>query len=630
MARGKDFSGFIANSFVRTPVQPAGSIAQMVLTNNNIPFRNVGGSSLPGYDIKSQDCLAMIKLSLLGDGSSNDEGFPEIYCSRDGVAVTVVAGKDATNTGLKDCFLKTESANFVNKIDHVLVKGKDPLPYRFNKDPIDVMGNGNPISFSFSCPTGYPTKNAALAQEAWAEFERSMQSKETQDLLKAAVRRSQWENLVGYKVTFAPVPSYVSISPSQTCPRIMDVPFTSQFNTVMTIPIGDNLPDQGGIVDISGLNGVGAQVLDLVRGPDLLTAFPQLAEDNSYDFSDPDTYFCLLDHECGLVSISRGTNWFLVPAGGNNAGIILRRGGSSRDANQVFNGFATVVNYFRREDGSIESITDMLNANFSNTGELLPAIGGSARANPFRGEIVAGLGGSVGLELTTLQLSYSISKPSIQVKSPQGDAGVHAANLASRGVLYYPIVVTDTPAATGWNGKIVYPVAPPDEEGQAYDVDSEIDELEGTVLDISAPYCGAEGAAGLSSRIFSLINGDSGQYFSLSYRAGGYNLLPGMRLPEGVIQTIEFNYNDGDIMSTNITTGPLYYPVGSYGDSQYVKRAESFSRDGWVVAGSNADGTFIVNVDGLGRYEAINGELQTIYPGDKVEVRLMNVPVELD
>lgn len=630
MARGSDFSGFINNTFGKTASAPAGSVAQMVLQNNNIPYKNVVGSSLPGYDIKSQDCVAMLKLSLLGDGSGNEEGFPEVYCARDGVATTVVAGKDANNPGLKDCFLKTSSANFVNKIDHVLVKGKEPLPYRFNKGPIDVMGNGTPLAFSFTCPTGYPTKNAALAQEAWAEFERSMQSSTTQNLLKEAVRRSQWENLVGYKVTFAPVPSYVSISLSQSVPRIIDVPFSSQFNTVLTIPIGNNLPDQGGIVDISGLNGVGAQVLDLVRGTDLLGTFPQLAEENSYDFNDPNTYFCLLDHECGLVSISRGTNWFLVPAGENAAGIILRRGGSSRDANQVFNGFGNTVHFFRREDGRIESITDMLNENFSTTGELLPALGGSARANPFRGEIVAGLGGSVGLELTSLDLSYSISKPSIQVKSPQGDAAIHASNLAANGVLYYPIVVTDEPAATGHNGNIVYPPSPPDEEGQKYDVDSEIDELEGTVLDISAPYVGAEGAAALSRKIYTLINGDSGQYLSLSYRAGGYNLLPGMRLPEGCIQTIEFNYNDRDSMSTNITTGPLYYPIGSYGDSQYVKRSESFSRDGWVVAGSNATGTFIVNVDGLGRYEAINGDLQTIYPGDKVEVRLMNVPVELD
>jgi hypothetical protein len=103
-----------------------------------------------------------------------------------------------------------------------------------------------------------------------------------------------------------------------------------------------------------------------------------------------------------------------------------------------------------------------------------------------------------------------------------------------------------------------------------------------------------------------------------------------MKFDNGYVQSIEFVYSDRDVVATNITTGPRYYPIGSYPDSQYVKRSETITRDARVVAGSNSEGAFIVEVDGLGRYEAINTLIEPIYPGDRVEVRVLNVPVEID
>lgn len=635
MARGTVFDSFyVSNSFVLgTGESTPGSLASFILSSLNIPYRNIAGSPLSGYDVKSQDATNLVKLSLLAEVDTSGEiqagAFPEVYCGPDGIATKVLAGQEIESPGLIQCFLKNSSNNFISKVDHVLVKGKQPLPTRYYSGSVNVMGNGIPNFYQFNCITGYPTKNPTLATEAWAEFERSTQSKETLDQLKLLARRSLWESLVGYKVTFPDIPRYASFSLSQSTPKILNVPFTSGFNTSLILPVGESLPDGGGIVDISGLSAVGASVLDLVKGSDLLSSFPQLSTETSFDFDDT-TYYCLLSDECGLLSISRGTNWFLLPAGDDFVNIILRRGGASKAINEIFNGFDYTVEYFRRKDGSIESISDMISTNIQKEGEPFPAIGAVANYNPFRGEIVAGLGGSNGIEMTSLELSYSISKPSIAVKSTHGDAPTIASQLASHGIIYSAIVVKDAPGPTGWNGQVVYPVSPPDEEGTMYEVDSLIDELEGTVVDMSAPWLGEQGVASLSSKIYGLINGDAGRYVSVSYKAGGYWLLPGMRIPEGVIQTIEFNYNDQDSMSTNINTGPLYYPVGSFPDSKYIKRTESFSRDAWVVAGSNRDGVFIVDVEGLGRYEAINGGLDSIYPGDKVEVRLANVPVERD
>lgn len=678
MARGSDFTGFLNNTygdFVGSSLAPLTSIAELILRRNDIPFReSVGGSSLPGYDIKSQESIAMLKLSLLADGT--EEGFPEIYTDYAGFAIKVIAGKDIKDLGLKQCLLKVETSNFVNKIDHVLVKGKDPLPYRYTKGAINVMGGGAVYPSPPSCITGNTFASKDFGQEAWAGFGSSLQSPAIQASLKAAVRRSQWENLVGYKVRFADVPSYASISLSQSTPRSINIPFSSDFNTVYTLNLGASFPDGGGIVDVSALNATGAAVLDLVKGSDLRQSFtgvfvtkgtsvsgvPQtdpptftvanLMDDisgvgaetasSNYKFTDND-FYCLLDHQCGLITISRGTNWFLSSAGGNNASLQLRRGASSLNAEKAFSNFssnldAQSINYFRRKDGGIANIKDYVTSSIGTNdspapGQIFNTLNGRADTNRNRGTIVEGIGGNNGTEIGSLDLAYTVSQASIAVKSPHGDAAFIASRLTG-GVTYDPIVVADPPAPTGWASSegtiVVYPVAPPDTEGIPTKVESPIEELQGTVMDIAAPYLGEAGVVKLASKISTLINGDNGKTTTLTYRAGGYKLLPGMRIPEGVIQTIEFSYNDGESISTNITTGPLYYPVGSYGDSQYVKRSESFSRDAWVVAGDNSSGTFIVDVAGLGRYEAINGDLQTIYPGDKVEVKLMNVPVELD
>lgn len=627
MAQGSVITGYSSGTFGGgTPTSPK-PIASSVLKRNNIPSKNITGSPLTGYDIKAQDSITILKLSLLADGQK--QSFPEVYVDADGIPTVVFVGTTlAPINTLKGCFFKTENNTYISRVDHVLVKAKDPLPTRYHGGSVNVMGGGHVNAFGYTCITGNPVKNTSLSQEAWAVFGRSPQSKSTQDMLKALVQRSQWEQLVGYKVSFADMPSYASMSLSQQTPTQIGVPFTNDFNTSMTITLGDNLPDGGGILDISGLNGIGAPVLDLVKGSDLLKLFPDLSNEPFYDFGDTD-YYCLLDHDCGIMSINRGTNWYLLAGGGNTANLLLRRSSGSKDTYDAFNSFETSVKYFRRKEAGIATIADMLNANKQLNGSYF-GLGSTAFENPWRGQIVVGIGGNFGIELTNLQLACSIAQPSIQIKSPKGDAVNIASRFASGGIVYSAIIVQDKPAGTGWNGQVVHPPAPPDDEAEAFDVDSPIDELEGTVVDISAPYLGDGGAAQLSSTIHSLINGDAGRYKSYSFKSGGYGILPGMKYDDSYVQSIEFVYSDRDVVATNITTGPRYYPIGSYPDSQYVKRSETITRDARVVAGSNSEGAFIVEVDGLGRYEAINTLIEPIYPGDRVEVRVLNVPVELD
>lgn len=630
MARGYNYDSSYDSSFqiVGVPKTGATSVAELVLSKYNVPFNFRDGSPLTGYDIKSQDALNMMKLSLFAE--SNGEKFKEIYCGSDGVARVVDVGETVAQAP-NNLIFRSVSSSFVNKIDHVLVRAKQTLPTRYHKATIDLMGKGRPNQEVFNCLTGYITKDAAKGTDAWAEFEKSPQSKTVQDQIRLSVQRSKWENLVGYKMTIRDIPKYASFSLSQTTPRTTSIPFSNDFDTVISISLGTSTPEEGGIVDISSLTGTGAQVLDIAKGSDLVGAAPNIQQlEPSFSFTAND-FYVLLDHECGLNSVSKGKNWFVVPGlSDDTANIILRKSSSTLDSVLSFGGTGSTVYFFRRLTGSVTNIQDVIRLNLINGSSPLDLLSSVAEYNPLRGTIITGLDSSNGYEMSALDMAYTIAKPSVQVRSPYGDAFSIANNLAQGGFLQTPIVVKEEPPGIGYNGRLVLPPAPPDQEGVAYEVESEVEQLEGSVIELSAPFLSNDEAAKFSGNLFALINGDSGVTENFVFESGGYDILPGMKFPEndGVVQNIEFIYADKDSVTTNVTTGPRYVPEGSYSDSIYIKRTESLTLEGLVVAGSNRDGIFFVDIEGRGRYQAINRLLEPIYPGDRVEVQLLNVPVE--
>jgi len=631
MARGITFGSFYGSTSggFRVDIGETGGVASLILNSNNIPHEGIVGDPLNGYDIKVQDCTSMLKLSLLAETGGT---FREVYSQPDGVAIVVDIGQsDSPEETLGQCLVETSISNFQNKIDHVIVRGSNPLPTRYYKQPVNVMGDGTVTNYKQDCTFGYSTKSNALGKTAVAEFERSQQSPETQELLKDLVKRSEWESLVGYKISFTSIPQYASMSPSQTTPKFVDIPITNTFATRFTLPLGDPTPYEGGVVNIAGVSVLGSPVLDLIEGPDLLASFPELEEQEpGFDYTEGN-YYVLLNHECNEQSVSQGQNWFLLPGPNNTATVQLRPSGGSLAAWEIFYGFSNTTYFFRRKDNQISSISDMVKFNQAE-GSVNPllGLGNSATFNPFHGHIIPGVGGDYGMEVLSGRLAYTIAKPSIQVQSPYGDAFSIAQDIAAGGVTYTPLVIQDKPAPIALNGVLIDIPTPAENEGEKYEVDSAIDNLAGSIVDLSAPFLNGNGAAQLSANIFSAINSDSASYSTYSFVGGGHTILPGQSFRGGTVHSIEYSYQDKDSLSTNITTGPFYYPIGSYSDSKYVKRSETIQKDAILAAGSNSSGEMLVTVPDLGRYNAINTITDPVYPGDRISVKIMNVPVEKD
>lgn len=624
-------------------------VAKDILERFKIPNKDVVGDPLVGYDIKCQDAVSMMKLSVLaenmkGNGSNISQ---EVYIDRYGDARVI---KEGITGDLRYQISSGYLKSTIPDIQHFIVRPGQQLPTRYFKDSISIMGAGRGVSWqNLSCGLLPFAKAGALGQEAWAMFGRSQQSPETQELLRNAVKRSEWEQSIGYVVQIPNIPAYCSMSISQSTPMTYDI--TGNLTSILDATAASfnvsSDPYSGQIIDISNVNILGSPVLDLIDGLSLQEQFQQyLAADPFPRSYTKDDYFVLLDHQCGLQGLSRGTEWFVFPDGSlTSASVYLRSSSSSKAIWDIYNGAFNSVTYFRRNHGKIASIGDLIKSNVSSGRTAFDSFSPDGIEERIVGLIIPGIGGNWGMEVFGGHIAATLASPSIQIRSPFGDAPSVASTVAAGGVFFQPIVTQEVPPSVGYNGKEVAPKAPPDKEGKPYNPDTAIDNLIGGVLEVGLPFLSIKGAVEASKALKDCVLQIGSNklntffYLSISYGIGGYSLLPGQKVgfydapsdwgDKYVIENIEFIYSDKDIVSTNITTGPLYATIGSWGDSKYIKRSETISRQAFVTGGNNEEGAFSVSVDGLGDYIAFNTTLECVYPGDRVEVKISNIPVEV-
>lgn len=594
------------------------SIATLILNTFNVrPHNVVAGSELSGYDIKSQDALTMLRLSLIAD---NPNILKEVYADANGVVTVVQVGEDVAPS-IKGCISEQTAASDVPKTDHVIVRGRDPLPTRYFKPSVNAT-NGS-VGQQPKYPSGLPlpwNKLSHLYKQVWVEFTNSPQDPVIQIQLRSIVRRDAWESLVGYIMSLPPIPAGVSFSLSSTTPRNFFIPYSG---IQTTYPFTPSAP----IVDVGGLSAIGAPVLDIQTGEEIAS----LGGTTLNYSTDPKAYYILLAHEYGLHELSRGQNWWLVPG----PTVLVIAGAVNSKVRQAVGsliGSDRKEQYFFRSTGPrFQNFKDIIDNNLKSGHEGLSSFGGGLELAAFEKGVREGLGSSLGFESPVdLLFSYTVQRPSITLKSENTLLVQQAASIATRGIFMMPIVVQDLPAPVALNGKLVELSAPFDEETNPIITDSILDNLSGSIVDITLPIFGGDGASNFSSSLYQALNSEKqGKNVTRVYRSGGYNILPGQKFGnDGVVLSVEYTYSDQNSVTTSVTTGPRYYPVQSFNDSQYVRRSETLTRRGTIVTGNNATGEFSVNVNGFGALGAFNSVMKPLYPGDSVEVRILNSPIE--
>lgn len=652
MARGYDFPTDYSHSLmgpgnttgcVDTTTNAPTNLTEFVLKEFGIDWTGVlAGNSLPEYDVKSQDAAQVLKLSLLA--SSNGNEFNEVYIRGDGLAVNVQVGFTQFNPGGAGTLMHRQIIHVAQEpINNVVAHAKAPLPERVHGPTVDLMGLGSLNQFSFTCPYTYNPKDNNFKKEAWVEFPRSEHSEITRLALKAAVDRENWESLIGYRAQFADIDIWAVMNPSPTSAARYSAPVADEVDIYLTL---DNTPDSGGAVDISGVSMAAAPVLDIRLGSELIPIAASLGvpdlTDDSLSFFDENAWYVLLAHECGLSSLGRGTNWFLLATGNPTvARIAIRQSAAEGPAAAALNG-VVYDSYgirprlvYRSDNKFISSFEDIMNANALQGQALLGSSFGVAKADPSHGALKAGMGGNMGLEIWTYNATYTKQRASIQVRSQNNDALTQANKIRIAGVQYTPLIMIETPASAGLAGEAgtgpIEPEPPHNDETDQYCPETVLDTLKGSVLEVSTPWLDASGAQDFANKLYTLILSEyNNTVSSVSTLAEtGYSALPGMLYNNEVIHSVEFGYSDRDSQTTTITTGPKFFQAGGAGsDSKYIKRSETINKPGVVIGGNNESGTFSVQVEGLGIYEAINGQIDTVYPGDRVDIKIMNFPVE--
>jgi len=121
-------------------------VTQLILEKFEIPFNisEVLGSTLPGYDIKNQDAITMLKLSLLGELLNDD--FAEMEIDGDGIVRFYVVGDEAAvSLDIRYCI---PTAQIKQPVDLVIVRGYDPPPRRELRTTFDGLKNAEIMNYA--------------------------------------------------------------------------------------------------------------------------------------------------------------------------------------------------------------------------------------------------------------------------------------------------------------------------------------------------------------------------------------------------------------------------------------------------------------------------------------------------
>jgi len=130
--------------------QPNRAVSQLILEIFSIPFdaNSVLGGSLAGIDIRNQDPVTMLKLSLAaelldnappGSTRTGGPGFAEVEIDEGGIARFYIAGRTpASNLDIRYCI---PTSQIVQPADLVIVRGYDPPPERKLRSGFDGLKN---------------------------------------------------------------------------------------------------------------------------------------------------------------------------------------------------------------------------------------------------------------------------------------------------------------------------------------------------------------------------------------------------------------------------------------------------------------------------------------------------------
>lgn len=472
---------------------PTKSMAQVVLETFGIPFNSpILGSSLPGYDIRNQDPVTILRLSLATElldnppeGSSRvgGPGFAEVELDGDGIARFYIVGAEpASNLDVRYCI---PTAQVTNAVDLVIIRGYDPPVRRELRQPFDGLKNKEFFAFEDcaidSCEENHNAKYATIS------YDDPMLDQSYQDDIVNSFEIGAFESLLGYIVDFDIKPDpetvpglrvsfgdstkeYIRFNASLFKNSVVQGNLELQeFNSVTggtvlgagraanTQPggaAGSSVPftittvdENTGECTITNSTVVGAKIIlgadrfkrptkfgtsesDFIGVQDIV--FP--GQKVMAIFTSPFNINPLIKPQKELISLQHGRNWTWTTDADENIEINLFTVIDNEFTQTIHNLYSVPANIVDSPNfnGILEATTDAPNL----TTELT--------ATEFRNTYIAAMGDSLGYKTPTGEMCIVLERrrPSIDIFDPRGQAMSVAQSIS---ITYTPIVLVDIP-----------------------------------------------------------------------------------------------------------------------------------------------------------------------------------------
>ena len=654
-------------------------VATKVLSSFSIPYKDsltpIPLCVLPGYDINNMDAIAAIKLSLAAFLSAGK--YIDLTVDGDGTAVfyEVYPSPKKISLSVRMCIPTTTLDNTAKM---VIVRGYDPPPTRVIRpgkaviEKSKLQGNMTPYQVGSSkrtCLLSETDAFSSVKEEVTCEgrpYQRVAVVSYPDPVLESAYGDQNWATALYNPKAFESVVGYIIKFISGHNDRDVTYQASSTTSVTYSVPFG-GLTQQGqicAVIDSGGTESVKfgyekilvdpVEVVDRYnqRWPIFLgvsglqaignTIHAAIDYRSSYDLVKSGKLILYVDSRVLRLSPPINKNWHWVWEG--NKPVIYIYSPQFKDD--------TSISIWDLLAGASQSDITMHVYGTDNIATAYTTyLNNGIAPNTFNPQNAGGiwpvLGAGIGTYVQSLAVTVDIDRPSMLVNDPKGNAKLYADMLE---VIYYPIVMVDNPAPVAFksshvgSGVIKHELDLTDNDPTTVQPDpSEIPysnawlsrNTEGNTVDVSLPFLQTEQECLATAEMLYDLHSNFGSGSILSYslvcgpddepelgaQAEGFD--SNLRINE-----ISYSYQDGSSYNINVTLGPVYQGLGSWNTSMWQRKTETVTREGIIIWGRGDGCTYRVRVQGIGDYWAINTTLDTYFPGEKVQVRLYNNPVE--
>lgn len=663
-----------------------------ILTQFGIPFDATftnQGTPLPGYDIHNQDVTTMLKLSLLTELINGK--FIEIEMDENGIARFYEVGTElATNVDIRYCIPTSDLNQPIDLVivrgydpppERQLRDSFDGLK---NKELMDYKDCAKD-----SCEEGFVSRHATISyddpqldQTYLDDIKNSYELKSFESLMGYLIDLDLpdgIEDVPGLKITFGDTTKeYIEVD-AQIINNTVNVSnftglktgragvagFSSISNTgATTNRVGGSVPVVVNLINSNNFNGLPVCGVDLNSIAGGLLTFPRkrFLRENKFGELESDFMgvvdvvfsahkvrkFTLSPGGFGingslvwvvsplrdLISLQHGKNWSWTIDVNEDVSVYLFSVLEDDQAAATCDVYADPSSFFSSSAPNSPKA-------FSFSNDLLTTTPVSET------EFICNIGDDLGYYNPGGKMCVVIERrrPSIDIFDPRGSALSLAGQISVR---YTPIVVVDLPPPITYaaptaltNGtKTIAAFGIIDQSDGIIDADpttkqnlsdSEMsvlqDNTDGFTLDLTLPFCEEDDCLIIAKELLALQSAVTETKSVIMGPTSEPKL--GQVLADGTtINEISYSYSDSSQYLITVAAGPKYQNLGSFSNSAYQLQTEDVTRDGLVIQDAGNGAEYVVRVNGFGEITALNMVLDDISVGDRVNVRIYNVPQE--